>query len=394
MSFTGDFSAFGTRLREYMRCTSRARGGPERAGDGEEFDRLARELFGLHYRANAPYRELCEARGATPQNVRNWSEIPAVPTAAFKELEVSCLLEEERTAVFHSSGTTEQRPSRHFHSPESLALYEASLLPWFVRHLLPELGGDAPARDDCPELIILTPSQAQAPHSSLVYMFEAVRRELGAPGWAYFGTVDTEGGWALDIEALAEALAQAAQDGRPVMLLGTAFLFVHLLDYLQSSGSRLKLPPGSRVLETGGYKGRSRSLPKADLHALITERLGIPAPYVVCEYGMSELSSQAYDRIAGEEPRTGRTGSPRHPSPVTRHFCFPPWARVQLVSPETGHEVGEGELGLIRVFDLANVCSVLAIQTEDLGIKRGEAFELIGRAALAEPRGCSLMAVS
>jgi hypothetical protein len=40
------------------------------------------------------------------------------------------------------------------------------------------------------------------------------------------------------------------------------------------------------------------------------------------------------------------------------------------------------------------VFSVMAIQTEDLGIRRGDGFELIGRAALAAPRGCSLMAHS
>ncbi len=75
-----------------------------------------------------------------------------------------------------------------------------------------------------------------------------------------------------------------------------------------------------------------------------------------------------------------------------RIFRFPCWARAQVVSPETGLEVPEGETGLIRVFDLANIYSVLAIQTEDLAIRRGDGFELLGRAALAEPRGCSWMA--
>jgi len=84
----------------------------------------------------------------------------------------------------------------------------------------------------------------------------------------------------------------------------------------------------------------------------------------------------------------------RHPSPVTRHFHFPSWARMQIVSPETGREVADGETGLIRIFDLANVFSVAAVQTEDLGVRRGGGFELIGRAPLAEPRGCSLMAQS
>ena len=88
---------------------------------------------------------------------------------------------------------------------------------------------------------------------------------------------------------------------------------------------------------------------------------------------------------------TGRDSC--HLPPVTCHFHFPPWARVQIISPETDREVSESETGLIRVFDLANVFSVMAIQTEDLGIRRDNGFELIGRAALAEPRGCSLVAV-
>jgi hypothetical protein len=65
---------------------------------------------------------------------------------------------------------------------------------------------------------------------------------------------------------------------------------------------------------------------------------------------------------------------------------------VQLVSPESGREVADGKTGLIRVFDLANVFSVAAIQTEDLAVRRGTGFELLGRAGLSEPRGCSLQA--
>jgi hypothetical protein len=169
-----------------------------------------------------------------------------------------------------------------------------------------------------------------------------------------------------------------------LFLLGTAFNFVHLLDHLTERRQSYELPAGSRVLETGGYKGRSRSMPKETLHGLLAGRLGVPADRIVCEYGMSELSSQAYDSAIG-------------PSRITFHasrvFHFPPWARARIVSPETGREVAEGETGLIQVFDLANAWSVLAIQTEDLGVRRGRGFELLGRATAAEPRGCSLLTV-
>jgi hypothetical protein len=203
--------------------------------------------------------------------------------------------------------------------------------------------------------------------------------------------VAVDGSWALDISAALQALQ--ASGGKPLLILGTAFSFVNLLDALAGQNLRLQLPAGSRVLETGGYKGRSRVMPKAELHQLITQHLGVPLESIICEYGMSELSSQAYEMVTGVKCQAsgGQSVPSRHPAPGTRHFKFPPWARARVVSPETGGEVEEGETGLLQVFDLANAFSVLAIQTEDLAERREDGFELIGRSAAAEPRGCSLM---
>ncbi|MCC6821182.1 MAG: hypothetical protein IT579_10660 [Verrucomicrobia subdivision 3 bacterium] len=362
---TSELSTFAERLR-----ASIASGFP-----ADTFGTLALEVFGLQFAGNAAYRKICAARHITPLTVTHWSQIPAVPTAAFKELELTCLAPAERTHVFHSSGTTEQRPSRHFHNPQSLAVYEASI--W-------EGGGEnlRLAGDDW-RCLSLTPPLAQAPHSSLVYMFDFVRQKLGAAPGAFVGRSGADGVWTVDPDAALAALT--LDDSRPLLVLGTAFAYVHLFEALAASGVRLRLPAGSRVLETGGYKGRSRALPKAELHALISDRLGVPAAHIVCEYGMSELSSQAYDSAGLAIDCGARNGE--------RVFHFPPWARVQIISPETGREVGEGETGLLRVFDLANVFSVLALQTEDLAVRCGSGFKLIGRAQLAEPRGCSLMAV-
>ncbi|HEY4414813.1 MAG TPA: hypothetical protein VGO57_03890 [Verrucomicrobiae bacterium] len=356
-----------------------------RAGEqppSPEFNSLALALFSLQFQGNAAYRKICEARALTPQSVTHWTQIPAVPTSAFKELELTSLAPGERPAVFHSSGTTEQKPSRHFHSAESLALYEASLWPWFVQNCGLPIA-------DC-KLICLTPPPEQVPHSSLVHMFETIWQKSSCAGTLadrspFFGKIDKDGTWTLDFEAVLAALAENPQSaiGNPQLLVGTAFSFVHLLDFLAEKNLLLKLPPGSRVMETGGYKNRSRTMPKAELHVLIEKFLGVPRENILCEYGMSELSSQAYSVTEDQGRGAGS-------SAATHYFHFPPWARVQIISPETGNEVGEGETGLIRIFDLANVWSVAAIQTEDLGVRRGGGFELIGRAALAESRGCSL----
>jgi len=280
-------------------------------------------------------------------------------------------------------------------------VYEASLLKWFGAHFgLRAAGGDSgegePSRGEGLEtgdlrFEILTPPPEQAPHSSLVHMFETVRREVGSAGSRFVGRVEGDGAWALELDAAVEMLREASGTGQRLLLLGTAFSYVHLLDYLAEAGMRFELAAGSGALETGGYKGRSRSVPKAELHRLIGERLDIPGNQIVCEYGMSELSSQAYDTALGSSRLLPWASRVTHHA--SRTFHFPPWARVQIVSPETGREVGEGETGLIRVVDLANVFSVMAIQTEDLGIRRSQGFALAGRAVLAEPRGCSLMSV-
>lgn len=357
------------------------------AGFDDEFNNLACELFKLQFAYNTVYQRYCTARGVYPKKVTAWHQIPAMPTAAFKDFDVTCLKPSQWTTVFFSSGTTSQKPSKHFHSPNSLKLYEASVLPWLARHLLPEtLPSDTeshqplqPKRIEHLPLFFLTPTRAEAPCSSLVYMFETVRRAFGSAQSEFFGRLTPDGSWQVDTPALCAVLRNAVQTKTPVALLGTAFAFVHLLDYMETHKLEFNLPPGSRVLETGGYKGRVRAIPKTELYKLITARLGVPESYIIAEYGMCELSSQAYDAVVGK--MTNRE----------RLFQFPPWVRTQIVSPETGYEVAEGQTGLIRVFDIANVFSVLAVQTEDLAVRRGTGFELLGRAPDSETRGCSLL---
>jgi hypothetical protein len=371
MSVKSHFGQFAARLRDFIISTSST--SPKTPVQGM-FESLALDLFVLQYGNNPAYRRICDSRSASPQSVQHWTQIPAVPTSAFKEFTLSCLPSGNRTSCFFSSGTTQQQPSRHFHNAQSLAIYESSALAWFNAHFCSHHRNSS--KLDLQQLAILTPSPAEAPNSSLVYMFEIIRRSIGTKQSSFLGRTGDDNGWTLEFERTLETLKHFAQNEQPAFLLGTAFSFVHLLDFLADHNIRLQLPSASRVLETGGYKGRSREMSRTNLHLLITRHLGIPPDGILCEYGMSELSSQAYST----------------PSNASR-FLFPPWARAQVISPETGREVGETETGLLRVYDLANVYSVMAIQTEDLGIRCRNGFELLGRAVLAEPRGCSLMAV-
>ena len=149
-----ELSSFAARLRELIANWQSAIG-------NRQFSELALELFALQFENNAAYRKICQARGLTPKVVEHWTQIPAVPAGAFKELELSCIPPDERTAVFHSSGTTKQKPSRNFHCAESLAVYEASLWASFVANVMTE-----------------TPNSGSASSSRLHKLAE---REFGVP---------------------------------------------------------------------------------------------------------------------------------------------------------------------------------------------------------------------
>ncbi len=346
-----------------------------------ELDAWALRLFSLQVAGNPAYGAWCRAGGRDPSAVSDWRAIPAVPTDAFKALDLTSLRPTDRTACFHSSGTTGQTLSQHHHSEASLELYRASLGPWFRHHLLdgfPRIE-EPGAR---PVFVNLVPEPSLAPNSSLAFMLGAVTAAHGSADSVFVGRIAADGGWDVELERAVALPGNLAEEGRAVVVLGTAFGFVHLLDALAARNRKLRLPAGSRAMETGGYKGRSRTMPKADLHRAIRDGLGVPDAALVTEYGMSELGSQAYDRVAVPG---GSTDTPRL-------LRFPPWCRARIVSSETGDAVAVGEMGVVRVLDLANVWSVAAVQTGDIARRHADGFELIGRAVDAEPRGCSLMA--
>src|SRR5690606_7542375 len=116
-------------------------------------------------------------------------------------------------------------------------------------------------------------------------------------------------------------------------------------------------------------KGRSREIAAAELRHRLAETFRIDESCVVGEYGMTELSSQLYE---GTVPGALLSGPPGV-------YLEPPWLRIQPVDPTSLRPVGEGETGLARIIDLANVDSAVAVLTQDLVRRRGPGIELLGR---------------
>jgi acyl-CoA synthetase (AMP-forming)/AMP-acid ligase II len=381
---------------EWMRAGSWQR-------DDARFEALALELFRFQFEHCGPYQSFCRARGAEPGSVSSWREIPPVPSGAFRETALRSFDDRATCKVFRTSGTTgARRGELHL---DTLELYEASLAPTIGRFVFPDLRDpacessvhpkvdSASGPDEGGERIairVLAPSPNEAPDSSLSHMFGVALTRWGSAGSGW----DVAAGQ-LGAPGLLEYLEHSCDGELPVVLCGTSFAFVHLLDAMAAraaSGSRLELAAGSRIMETGGFKGQSREIPRDELYAALEDRLGVPQRRIVNQYGMTELGSQFYDSVlredAGAEPSAGR-----------RRKLGPPWARVRILDPETGTDAKRGAVGMIAIHDLANTGSVAAILTADLGrFSEGqgededEGFEVLGRAAASEERGCSIAA--
>jgi hypothetical protein len=344
--------------------------GADRVWSEERFNELALAVFRYQADANRVYGAFVRNRGIEPGEVTRWRDVPAVPTRAFKEVPLACAATEPPEAVFRTSGTSLGGEARGEHPVRDLSLYHASLLETARVYLRPE-------RDPRPwqRIIALLPAPADRPESSLVAMVGALADAWCDGHGGFFAGPD----WELRMAPLAASLARAAEEDVPVLVVGTAFAFVHWLD--GTGAARFPLPEGSVLMETGGFKGRSRRVAREELYEALGERFALPASRMVNEYGMTELLSQFYEPVLHEAGAAAI---------ADRWHVGPPWIRTQVLDPATLDPVGPGEQGLLAHFDLANLDSVSAILTEDVGTAMRGGFRLFGRVAGAEPRGCSL----
>ncbi len=337
------------------------------AFEEERFNHLALQLFRYQLQNNPVYRKFCEQASPPVTNPRKWHEIPAVTTSAFKYVPLACFPPEQAVAVFHTSGTTAQRAGKHYF--RALEFYRAAIMRSFRAYALPD-------REKI-LMLFLGPTAEHFPHSSLGDMFSTLQRECGTIESTTFFTPEK-----LLLSDFFETVANAGDEKKPVFILATAFNLLQCMDELQARGQRLPLPTSSRILDTGGYKGRTREVSRAEFQNMLGECFEVPKKFLLNEYSMTELSSQLYEsQLPGAPLQGDRPGIK----------FMPPWMRVLAVDPETLQPLPAGEIGLLRIFDLANVDSVMAIQTEDLGRAWQDRIELAGRASGAELRGCSLL---
>jgi hypothetical protein len=338
---------------------------------GASFRELALEIAAFQRKFSAGFARLVAARGSA---LREVEDIPGVPCDAFRFTRVAVHPESEDAARFTTSGTTGSSPG--IHALRRLDTYRA-LARSYGRMAL--LGGAARRR-----VVALAPRPADPPSSSLGYMMALFMADFEPSGaldardpkrWL----IDEQG---VNLAGLERAAREASDAGDELLILATSFALVALLDALH--GRTLRAPEQTVIMQTGGFKGKTREIAADELRRSIAHAFGISEQHVVGEYGMTELTSQLYEAtLPGSALSAERHGSPGV-------YFEPPWLRVVPVDPVSLEPLAAGEVGIARIIDLGNVDSAVAIQTQDRVRRSGGGIELLGRAPGATPRGCSL----
>jgi hypothetical protein len=132
-----------------------------RAPMPESFDALACDLARFQSRRIEGYARLCSARGVRPEKLTSASDVPAVPTDAFRAARVATFTEEATRVIFRTSGTT--LGARGVHVLRDTGTYDVAAIAfgrWALTRGLPER---AP-------VLVLGPPPREAADSSLTHM--------------------------------------------------------------------------------------------------------------------------------------------------------------------------------------------------------------------------------
>lgn len=136
-----------------------------------------------------------------------------------------------------------------------------------------------------------------------------------------------------------------------------------------------KLFEYTHVLETGGMKGKGPELTRPEIHQILCK--GLHQESIFSEYGMTELTSQAYSHGNGI-------------------FSCPPWMKILIQDPADFRTfLPSHKTGRICIIDLMNYHSCSFIATDDLGkVFDDGTFEIVGRIDHSDIRGCNQLVFS
>jgi hypothetical protein len=325
------------------------------------------QLFALHYETNKIFREFCDAKKVKPGDIDRWQDVPLVYNDVFKtHLVASFPLEQSVMACLTGGTTSLTQRGRIFRDADGQRLVFAANKMMTGSYLFPDFEEGKRCR-----IMVLAPSPELAPSMGMAIGIDQTRRHFGTPDSMFL-----LGKTGIDIKAMLKALRESEASGTPVALIGATSAFVYFFQSCRRKKIKFHLPPGSRVCDGGGYRGRFGVVTREDYYAMVSEIFDVPETHCVNVLGEAETATNLFDdalrrHVQGLPPR-------KKVRPV------PPWSRVLAMNIDDLSPLPDGEVGLLAHWDLANVPTVLAVITDNLGYTtdNGRGCEMVGRAKI------------
>ena len=324
---------------------------------------MLQRLAQHHRQQNVGYERVIQVAGFT-DNFITIADVPFLPVSVFKNHELKSIANEDVFRVLTSSGTTGQQVSKIYLDKETAAQQTGALA-----HIVTAIIG----QERLPMLIIDSKSVLRIRES-----FSA--RGAGIVGLSVFGKQHTyllNENYELNLPEIDVFLNK--HNGQPMLLFGFTFLvWQHLLPLVQHR--RVDLSKAV-LFHSGGWKKMTeRSITNEAFKQRLQQEFGLQQIYNF--YGMAEQTGSIFME---------NTNGYLHCSN---------FSDIIIRNPSNFTEMPHGQKGLIQVISvLPESYPGFSLLTQDTGICHGEDdaangwqgkyFEILGRAAKAELRGCS-----
>jgi len=361
-------------LRKDISDFIKAGGGFEKKEKNDMFNRLCLRLFKLQYESMESYSKFCDKKGANPSNVKDFLDIPPIPAQVFKSSKIFIYPDEKIYLTFKTSGTSGAARAEAYYSKSGAELTSLAVVTNARMYFFPD-GKHA-------RFFLFAPRPDEAPNLTMSFGFTEVINKIGPYGGSHY-----IGKTGLKIDEFFSAIKKTVDENIPAAILAPSFALVAILDKMNADKIKFKLPSASRVLDAGGFKGRSREIDRGQMLRMVEENFGVAPEYCVNALGMSEIGSQYYDNNLKNYTLGIKSAIVKE---------NPHWAKTLVMKTDGSYKYiapsSYEEMGALVHFDLSNFDRALAVLSDDKGSYAPGGFLIHGRLVADDLKGCSLTA--
>ena len=331
---------------------------------------LIAENFRFHYENNAYYRGLCEQKGVTPSDIRNYDDlikIPLIPVSEFKSTDTQKLLTLGLAKIeveMRSTGTS-GIPSVTRRDPETVT--QGSLALWAMYREFFMFSSGA--------ILFLMPSPEEVPEMGMIRVSNML---AGLVDTSRFSVRKTR----FEPQE-AVALLTEWENKHIRHIVGPPFLVHKMVQYLKKNDIRLKLDTETKIITMGGWKRfTGEAIPREEFNRECVEYLGVQPDQIRDVYGLIEGNMVVIE--------------------CSHHWKhIPPWVHFSVREVDDfGKEVHDGRRGVLAIIDptcLAYPAYVLTEDVAELNVtsscpcgRNGQRVNIIGRLTGSELGCCAI----